>query len=155
MEMTRREALRSAMFSSIGLMFSGAAGGAGAFLWPAKVSGFGGLVTAPVKLSEIKVGDVIPVREGKFYLTRTDDGLLALYWKCVHLGCTVPWNEAERQFKCPCHRSTYEITGQNIAGPATRPLDLMEITVEGEQITVNTGKIRTRRVYEPEQAFRT
>jgi len=153
-EMTRREILRSSMFASVGLMFSGAAGGAGAFLWPAKVSGFGGLVRVPQKLSEIPVGAVIPVREGKFYLTRTEDGLMALYWKCVHLGCTVPWEAGAGQFKCPCHQSVYEITGQNIAGPATRPLDYMELEVEGEDVTVNSGKIHQRHVYEPSQAVK-
>jgi len=141
---TRRELLRSGMFATMGVFFSGALGGAGAMFWPVKLSGFGSVVTVPQKLSEIKVGDVIKVREGKFYLTRTDEGIMALYWKCVHLGCTVPYNERERLFMCPCHQSTYLPTGQNVAGPATRPLDLMELEVKDDLILVNTGKIRQR-----------
>jgi cytochrome b6-f complex iron-sulfur subunit len=107
----------------------------------------------PKKLNEIKVGDVVTVRAGKYYLTRTDDGLMALYWKCVHLGCTVPWNDAQKKFMCPCHGSVYNISGQNVAGPAPRPLDYMEMEVQGDgTILVNTGKIHTRTVYDPSQA---
>jgi cytochrome b6-f complex iron-sulfur subunit len=151
---TRRSMLRSGMLATIGLMFSGAAGGAGAFLWPVKFTGFGSAVAVPRPLSEIKVGDVVTVREGKFYLTRTEDGLMALYWKCVHLGCTVPWVPGQGKFICPCHQSTYDVTGQNVAGPAPRPLDYMEIRLDGEQILVDTGKIHSRTHYEPAQATR-
>jgi cytochrome b6-f complex iron-sulfur subunit len=146
--LTRRQVLRTGMFATIGAFFSTVAGGAGAMFWPIKLTGFGGVVPVPKKLSEIKVGDVVTVREGKFYLTRTEEGLMALYWKCVHLGCTVPWNPGAQKFMCPCHGSVYDITGQNVAGPAPRPLDYMEIKVEGEQILVNTGKIVQRTKHE-------
>ncbi len=153
--MTRRQALRSGMFATIGLMFGTVATGSGVMFWPIKLSGFGAPVSVPKKLSEIKVDDPpVMVREGKFYLTRTQDGLMALYWKCVHLGCTVPWSPSENLFHCPCHGSIYNLTGQNVAGPAPRPLDYMEITVKGEDITVNTGKIHTRSKYQPDQAYK-
>lgn len=149
---TRRQALRTGMFATIGAFFSFSAGGAGGMFWPIKLTGFGAPVPVPKKLSEIKVGEVVTVREGKFYLTRTEEGLMALYWKCVHLGCTVPWNEGAKKFMCPCHGSVYEITGQNIAGPAPRPLDYMEIKVDGEQVIVNTGKIHARSKHEAAHA---
>ncbi|HWI53796.1 MAG TPA: Rieske 2Fe-2S domain-containing protein [Symbiobacteriaceae bacterium] len=146
---TRRQALRSGMFATVGAFFGTVAGGSAAMFWPIKLTGFGGVVAVPKKLSEIKVGEVLPVREGKFYLTRSEAGLMALYWKCVHLGCTVPWNETQGKFMCPCHGSVYTIDGQNVAGPAPRPLDMMEIKVAGQDITVNTGKITQRPVHEP------
>ncbi len=151
---TRRQMLRSSMFATIGAFFSTVAGGAGAMFWPIKLTGFGAPIPVPKKVSEIKMGEVITVRDGKFYLTRSEDGLMALYWKCVHLGCTVPWNEAARKFMCPCHGSVYDITGQNLAGPAPRPLDYMEIQIQedGETIIVNTGKITQRAVHLPEHA---
>jgi cytochrome b6-f complex iron-sulfur subunit len=150
--LTRREALRSGMFATIGALFATVAGGAGGMFWPVKLTGFGGIVPVPKKLNEIKDGDVVTVREGKFYLTRSGNELLALYWKCVHLGCTVPWNEAAALFQCPCHGSVYNIHGMNVAGPAPRPLDYMEIKVEGQTILVNTGKINVRSRYESSQA---
>lgn len=146
---TRRQMLRSGMFATIGAFFSTVAGGGGAMFWPIKLTGFGAPIPVPKKLSEIKVGEVVTVRDGKFYLSRTPDGVIALFWKCVHLGCTVPWDDANKRFACPCHGSVYDATGQNIAGPAPRPLDYMELTVEGETIIVNTGKINTRSKHEP------
>lgn len=146
---TRRQALRSGMFATIGAFFATVAGGGGAMVWPIKLSGFGAPVPVPKKLSEIKVGDPpIMVRDGKFYLTRTEEGLMALFWRCPHLGCTVPWNSSQKLFICPCHGSVYEPNGQNIAGPAPRPLDYMEMEVKGEDIIVNTGKIHTRAKHE-------
>ncbi|HEY3364912.1 MAG TPA: Rieske 2Fe-2S domain-containing protein [Symbiobacteriaceae bacterium] len=153
-ELSRREVLRSGMFAGIGMFFTSALGGSGAFLWPVKVTGFGSTVVVPIKPGDIKVGDVIPVREGKCYLTRSEDGLMALYWRCVHLGCTVPWNAEAGKFICPCHQSTYLITGQNVAGPATRPLDYMDLHVEGEQVVIETGKIHTRTRHQPGQAVK-
>jgi len=140
------------MFATIGLFFGAAAGGAGGMFWPIKLSGFGAPIPVPKKLSEIKVGDVVTVREGKFYLTRSEQGLMALYWKCVHLGCTVPWNAGAGKFLCPCHGSVYDLNGQNVAGPAPRPLDMMEISIKGEDIIVNTGKITQRSVHETKHA---
>lgn len=146
---TRREALRSGMFATIGAFFSTVGGGALGMFWPIKLSGFGASIPVPKKLSEIKVGDVVTVRDGKFYLTRSEEGLIALYWKCVHLGCTVPWNAGAGKFVCPCHGSVYDIHGDKVAGPAPRALDTMEITIKGEDIIVNTGKISVRAKHEP------
>jgi cytochrome b6-f complex iron-sulfur subunit len=145
---TRRQALRGGMFATIGMFFGTAAGGAGGMFWPIKLTGFGSPIPVPKKASEIKVGDVVTVREGKFYLTRTDDGFMALYWKCVHLGCTVPWNATQHKFMCPCHGSVYDVTGQNVAGPAPRPLDMMEVNIKDDEIIVNTGKITARMAHE-------
>lgn len=153
-QLSRRSMLRTAMFATVGMAFSGLAGGAGAFVWPIKLTGFGGTVVVPKRLSEIQVGDVLKVREGKFYLTRTEDGLMALYWKCVHLGCTVPWKPDEGLFICPCHISTYLPNGQNVAGPATRPLDFMALTVDGERVMVDTSKVQSRPFHRAEHAVK-
>jgi len=64
---------------------------------------------------------------------------IALYQRCVHLGCTVPFHGECGSFKCPCHGSHYNISGEFIEGPAPRSLDRFQITFEGENIVVNTG----------------
>ena len=82
---------------------------------------------------------------GKFFLINNEDGVLALYWKCPHLGCTVPWNDSAGDFQCPCHGSVYDRTGVLVSGPAPRPMDLMELTPDGEgNLIVNTGEIIER-----------
>lgn len=150
---SRRQLLRSGMFGTVGLFMTQALVGAGVMFWPAKVSGFGGKVVVPKKLDEIKPGDPpIKVREGKFWLSRLETGnVMALYWKCPHLGCTVPWAQDENLFHCPCHGSLYNRTGQNVGGPAPRPMDYMEVEIQKDgTIIVNTGKITQRAKHEAE-----
>jgi cytochrome b6-f complex iron-sulfur subunit len=36
---------------------------------------------------------------------------VALYQRCVHLGCTVPFRNDCYSFKCPCHGSHYNVDG--------------------------------------------
>ena len=157
---TRRDLLKWGLFGSLLLMLGAFGQAFLMYFTPRKVGTFGGKVPVPTPLDEIPVnGEPIRVREGKFYLVRIPAGLLALYWKCKHLGCTVPWKPDEEfqgevgVFHCPCHGSIYQRTGQNVAGPAPAPLDLMEIEVSGTKIVVNTGKIITRTRYEPSQAY--
>jgi cytochrome b6-f complex iron-sulfur subunit len=86
-----------------------------AFLWPSLSGGFGSKIKAG-KLSDIATtwakGEPFYVPEGRFYLNPYpkdavskaksisayaalipgyDAGVVALYQKCVHLGCRVPW----------------------------------------------------------------
>ena len=78
--------------------------------------------------------------QGRFYLCRLDDGgFLALSSKCTHLGCTVPWNDKEKRFACPCHGSSFDITGSVITSPAPRPLDVYPVIIENNIVKVNTG----------------
>lgn len=128
------------------------------YFYPKKLSPFGSKITLPGTIADYPLDSVTVVREGKFYLSHVPDGLLALYWKCAHLGCTVPWKPSEKfegnygVFHCPCHGSTYLRTGQNVAGPTQRPLDIMAINIAGNNIIVDTGNITKRTRYEPEQA---
>src|SRR5690348_18432530 len=67
---------------------------------------------------------------------------IALYQKCVHLGCRVPFRDDCHSFKCPCHGSHYNVDGEYLDGPAPRSLDrfAMSFTSSGT-IVVDTGKI--------------
>jgi cytochrome b6-f complex iron-sulfur subunit len=151
---TRRTFLRNVVLGSVGVVALEIAGAFGFLMWPLKTGKFGSTVTIAKDQVPATGTDPYVDREGKFYLINNQDGLLALYWKCVHLGCTVPWNAGEQSFHCPCHGSVYDRHGVRIAGPAPRPLDLMEVTVDGSgNVQVNTGKITERTDYKPEQAI--
>ncbi len=92
---------------------------------------------------------VTAFRNGQFYLTRLEDGgFLAISRKCTHLGCTVLWASEENRFKCPCHASTFDITGNIVAPPAPRALDLYPVFIENSIVKVDTGKPAKRRRFE-------
>ncbi len=77
-----------------------------------------------------------------FYHDSDGSYWLALYQRCVHLGCTVPFRDACSSFKCPCHGSHYNVDGAYLGGPATRSLDRFPIafTSSGD-VQIDTGKI--------------
>ena len=86
-------------------------------------------------------GSVTAFPRGRFYLARLEDGgFLALSRQCTHLGCTLPWNEAEQKFLCPCHSSAFDIRGSVVRAPAPRALDIFRIVIENNVVMVNTGK---------------
>jgi cytochrome b6-f complex iron-sulfur subunit len=78
----------------------------------------------------------------RIWVTRTSDRLFVIYARCTHLGCTPDWKASENKFKCPCHGSGYDSEGINFEGPAPRPMDRAQVTLDAEgQIVVNTGKL--------------
>ncbi len=158
---TRRWFLRLAVLGSLGAVATQAIGCFIHFYYPTRVGTFGGRVLAG-KPEDLKVGDTKYVREGKFYLTRVPDGYLALFQKCPHLGCVVPWKPddptednlaAKGRFNCGCHGSIYDRYGVLKAGPAPRPMDFMPITIENGNLIVDTGRATTRAAYDPSQAL--
>ena len=55
-----------------------------------------------------------------YVIAQEDDSYLALSSECTHLKCTVEFQGA--RIVCPCHGSTFDRTGDVLAGPAERPL---------------------------------
>jgi cytochrome b6-f complex iron-sulfur subunit len=76
---------------------------------------------------------------------------LALSRKCTHLGCTLPWVEKENKFTCPCHASTFDITGKVISAPAPRALDIYPVIIENNIVKVDTGELLKRSEFRSEQ----
>ncbi|MEO5680358.1 MAG: ubiquinol-cytochrome c reductase iron-sulfur subunit [Acidimicrobiales bacterium] len=163
---TRRQFLNR----SVGGMFAFALSGFGAaciaFLWPSLKGGFGSKITvgpladAVAKMKTTKEPVYNP--EGRFYLnpfpkegvTKAkgiasysaviagyEEGVVALYQKCVHLGCRVPWCASSQWFECPCHGSQYNRVGEKKGGPAPRGLDRFAVVVDGGVITVDTSTV--------------
>jgi cytochrome b6-f complex iron-sulfur subunit len=68
--------------------------------------------------------------------------LFALYQRCVHLGCRVPWCASSVGFECPCHGSKYNSVGEYFAGPAPRNLDRFQVEIRsGDRFVIKTGTI--------------
>jgi len=126
-----------------------------AFLRPRKHHGreknFGTIITAgPV--DDFQLNSVTAFRRGRFYLSRIEDGgFLALSCKCTHLGCTVPWEEKEKKFTCPCHASAFDNKGNVINSPASRALDLFPVFIENNIVKVDTSRRIKRSEFRTEQ----
>jgi cytochrome b6-f complex iron-sulfur subunit len=154
---SRRDFFRRSLLASIGL-FSAEFGLASiAFVWPNLRGGFGSVVDvglAPDAIKQQIEQDNQPFYygAGRFYLVSYEgegvdtlyeglvsEGLMALYQKCVHLGCRVPWCVQSQWFECPCHGSKYNRVGEKKGGPAPRGMDRFPVDVSGEQVVINTA----------------
>ena len=157
MPVARRQFLRNAALSAVGAVLALIGAGFGLLLWPNRTGAFGGELTVPAE--DVPAVNAPPYRStaGQFYLAHNADGMLALWWKCPHLGCTVPWIgpvDSPKAYLCPCHGSMYDYNGVRTGGPAPRPMDLMRVTVaEDGGVRVDTGTIRQRAGYAPDQAI--
>lgn len=69
---------------------------------------------------------------------------IAVYQRCVHLGCTVPFRNDCLSFKCPCHGSHYNSDGEYLDGPAPRSLDRFAFSFSGGEVMVDTGQLNNR-----------
>jgi cytochrome b6-f complex iron-sulfur subunit len=132
------------------------------FIWPRRTGVFGGSFVVPAKEVPEPGGEPVWFPTGRFYLAHlapgqegSPGGLLAVYQKCTHLGCTVPWRpefvfddpasgqEKVGWYRCPCHGSTYtQGAAILVFGPAPRPLDTMALEVKKNgDVVVDTGAI--------------
>ncbi len=136
-----------------------------AFLWPSSSGGFGSRIRVGSfdeirqKIAEGEGFAYYP--EGRMWITEYPNaavdkaeqtysepeligmraGFVALYQKCVHLGCRVPQCTTSQWFECPCHGSQYNQVGEKKGGPAPRGLDRFATEVSGNTLTVDTGTI--------------
>ena len=116
-----------------------------------KTAGSGAIIDAG-SVEKFPNESVTAFIRGKFYLCRLKDGgFLAVSRKCTHLGCTVPWLDKEKRFACPCHGSSFDITGAVISPPAPRALDLYILFIENSIVKVDTGRPIKRSEFRADQ----
>jgi len=161
----RRQFLNRSILGGFALSLSGFGAALLAYLWPTASAGFGTKISIGAindVNSAIKAGtgfayypdgrmwvvpypdDALPKAKAAYSPAEyvgMEAGFVALYQKCVHLGCRVPACLTSQWFECPCHGSQYNHVGEKKAGPAPRGLDRFPITVSGGALTVNTGQV--------------
>lgn len=162
---TRRQFLNRSLIGGVLLGLGAFGGSVLAYLWPSSSGGFGSKISVG-KLTDInaaiQAGDGFAYYpEGRMWVTNypsdalvkaekvyspaelagMENGVVALYQKCVHLGCRVPSCATSQWFECPCHGSQYNQVGEKKGGPAPRGLDRFAMEVSGGSLTVNTGLI--------------
>jgi cytochrome b6-f complex iron-sulfur subunit len=158
-QVPRRDILRAGLWLGIGSYMATFAGVAVDYLWERKPELFGGIVSAG-NVAAFPPGSKTRIQAGRFWLVNLTaeqggPGFLALWQKCPHLGCTVPWEPNFRfvdpatgdatkgWFRCPCHQSTYNDAGVRVHGPAPRSMNRMELSIDPatKAISVDTGRI--------------
>jgi cytochrome b6-f complex iron-sulfur subunit len=130
-KINRREFLNFAWLASLGFLTLNIGGMTYLFSLPRFKEGeFGGMFTVG-KVSELPPENSPPLNfpKVKFWLSRTPEGVSALYKVCTHLGCLYNWNDQETKFICPCHGSQFQPDGTYIQGPAPRSLDRFKVQV--------------------------
>ena len=150
--LSRRDFLKIAWAFLGGVTVLETAGVFLAYLQPRLVEGeFGSIITAGL-VDDFPPNSVTHIPNGRFYVVRIGDGgFLAVYHRCTHLGCTVPWDSTAQKFICPCHNSQFDQQGTVENPPAPRPLDLFALTIEDGEVKVDTGNLIQRQSYEMAQ----
>ena len=160
---TRRQVLNRGIVGTMVLAISGFSASMIAMLWPTLKGGFGAKIRVGA-LDEV-LGEIESTKEpyylgaGRLYVvpfpkdavaaakdvqayaavvSGYEQGIAALYQKCPHLGCRVPWCKTSQWFECPCHGSQYNRVGEKKGGPAPRGMDRFIASVEGGAIVVDT-----------------
>lgn len=158
--LSRRQLMRTALGTGIGLWLLEVTAGTIGFIWPNLAGGFGGPI--PIgNLDTIKLqNSTLPIAEGfpafypaaRAFVVLYDPGqqlftpgedaagdgaalnVRALYQRCPHLGCKP--NPCLRNFwlECPCHGSRFDRLGIKADGeqfgPAPRSMDRFSISVD-------------------------
>jgi len=165
---TRRQFFNRSILAGSGLGLGAFGVAALAFLWPSAGGGFGGKIivgseadaksafdnkipyynaAAKTYIVAYPKADLAKAKKVPAYtppiIAGMEAGYVALYQKCVHLGCRVPWCPSSQWFECPCHGSKYNRVGEKQGGPAPRGLDRFALTVTGGNIVVDTGLLVT------------
>ncbi|MGI9528458.1 MAG: ubiquinol-cytochrome c reductase iron-sulfur subunit [Acidimicrobiia bacterium] len=168
---TRRKFFNRAIGAVFGLFMLQFALAGLAFFWPKLKGGFGTAIKAgsvsSLKADSIDGATVTPVfvpaaqswvipfpmselpgssfEDTPFVVAGGESdgvGLMALWQRCVHLGCRVPSCESSQGFECPCHGSKYNLHGEYNSGPAPRNLDRFGVAVDAAgEFIIDTGTV--------------
>ena len=161
---TRRQLFNRGILTGLAIFAGGMGAAMLGFLWPSSAGGFGAKIVVGTEDDAKAAFDnkkpyynasaktyIVPypkddiAKAKKIYDPRIvagmQQGYVALYQKCVHLGCRVPFCDTSQWFECPCHGSKYSRVGEKKGGPAPRGLDRFPLSVSGGGITVDTGTI--------------
>ncbi|MBM3673478.1 MAG: Rieske 2Fe-2S domain-containing protein [Actinobacteria bacterium] len=164
-QVSRRQFLNRGIVVTMTVSLGALAAACISFLYAKSAGGFGGKIDAGVGLDEVlayneEKKEPYYVPEARSYLVpyptsavpkarkvpqytllipAMEQGIVAHYQKCPHLGCKVPWCPSSQWFECPCHGSKYNRVGEKTGGPAPRGLDHFVVEISGQKLTIDTG----------------
>ena len=125
-----------------------------AFLWPRRKGPKVETVFIAGKVTDFKVGEVIPFRKERAFIVRTEGGFLAFSAVCTHLNCIVNWNEVLKKFECPCHGAKFNPMGGVLEGPPPRPLDHYTLQITAGNLVIDKAKVVERKNFSDSQLIK-
>ncbi len=82
------------------------------------------------------------VKIGSCWVLEREGELKAFSTVCPHLGCAIDFDAEASVFRCPCHRSEFDLDGAPAFGPSPRALDTLEIKQESELVAIRYRRFR-------------
>ena len=90
-------------------------------------------------LDDLRIGEARLVRHGTtpFFVIRTDaTRVIALSAVCTHVRCILGYDRERRILLCPCHDGRFDLGGNVLGGPPSRPLASHEVAVRAGEVYV-------------------
>jgi Rieske Fe-S protein len=83
------------------------------------------------------------IQDKSVYVVKGADGKLGVLTSiCPHLGCSVRYNDAEKNFACPCHKGVFAPSGKLVSGPPPRNLDELDSRIASGKLQVRYQSFR-------------
>jgi nitrite reductase/ring-hydroxylating ferredoxin subunit len=137
---------RRAFLSDIAAIAAGVAGALQ--LNPARAAALSVELASARSATGEEVTYAIPAQDGvtidkarEAILVRHEQSVYAFALSCPHQKTSLRWQEAERRFQCPKHKSTFRPDGAFVDGRATRNMDRYGIRRDGDDVAVDLGKL--------------
>ena len=142
--------LRESLFSRRSFLTGNLAGGLAAlcatvfgpiirFVWPSRPEPLPDLVLLPKAGFALGPGEGKPFAFGKspgLLLRMADGELRAFLAVCTHLNCTVGYRPGQEDIFCACHLGKFDLDGNVVSGPPSKPLTRFVVEERGEQLVV-------------------
>jgi Rieske Fe-S protein len=96
--------------------------------------------TALVAVADLPTDKPVPFEYGDdevFVIKHPGDKVEVLSAACPHVACKLHWDDAKKEFACPCHASFFTLGGVKKSGPAVRNMDKAVFVVEGGKVVVS------------------
>jgi Rieske Fe-S protein len=115
---------------------------------PSPLQGFTVKLGAPLRIVGGEAVYPIPPQDGatidrehEVVLVRSQNRVYAFVLWCPHQHTALRWQDEERRFQCPKHKSTFAPDGTFISGRATRGLDRYALRREGDTVVVGLSTV--------------
>ena len=85
--------------------------------------------------------EVIELKDNNVIVARAAGKIYAFSLGCPHQNTSLRWNDDEKQFTCPKHKSHYRPDGTFIDGRATRDMDRLPVRKDAQTLVVDVDTL--------------